>query len=447
MATRRFGKAVCWTLVGLITVVTGRVEAAEVADLRVNADFAEWTPQVEADALDLRIARPDGRVIERQFPGGLRPSVAFAGGGLWPDGIYIWELVLRSGSGVRTESGAFWIMGGNGVPNGYRDGENLGMSRVAEPSLRSAGAPDQQIGDDLIVTGDACIGAACANGELFGVDDVLWLKAERVRLKFDDTSTDVGLPANDWQLTANDPSSGGMNKFTIEDLTGSKKPFTILAGAPNDSLFVAADGKVGLGASTPAAEMEVRRNTGALANMLRLTNNGGVQFLLDRTDSPGGFLAKDWQFSNFNATFEISVPGSSPAQFSQNANGNLQISGTLTQLSDRGSKSAIRSVDADAVLEKLLHMPVTEWSYAASPEDRHMGPMAQDFRAAFGLGSGDTGIAAIDADGVNVVALQALFERMRRETGELRARLARLEAVGAGARRELPTGKQGRVSP
>jgi hypothetical protein len=48
------------------------------------------------------------------------------------------------------------------------------------------------------------------------------------------TSTSAGFPANDWQLTANDSASGGANKFSIVDITGSKVPFTITAGAPTN---------------------------------------------------------------------------------------------------------------------------------------------------------------------------------------------------------------------
>ncbi len=96
----------------------------ELAQLKVESRFAEWAPLVEADSLVLRIATPDGRVTEQEFAGGLRPSVEFDGGVSWPDGIYIWELVAREAAAAsQAQSGAFWILGGSGVPNGLRDGE------------------------------------------------------------------------------------------------------------------------------------------------------------------------------------------------------------------------------------------------------------------------------------------------------------------------------------
>ena len=60
-----------------------------------------------------------------------------------------------------------------------------------------------------------------------------------------------------------------------------------------------------------------------------------------------------------------------------------------------------------------------------------MGPMAQDFHAAFGLGVSDKLIDTIDPDGVALAAIQglhALVQEKDAEIDELRARLERLEA-------------------
>jgi hypothetical protein len=60
------------------------------------------------------------------------------------------------------------------------------------------------------------------------------------------------------------------------------------------------------------------------------------------------------------------------------------------------------------VLDRLRNIAITEWQYKGQTE-RHIGPMAQDFYAAFGLGAGDTGIASIDADGVALASIKALM--------------------------------------
>ena len=56
---------------------------------------------------------------------------------------------------------------------------------------------DEVIPDDLIVQGSHCVGLDCVNNESFGFD-TLRLKENNTRIKFDDTSTAAGFPANDW---------------------------------------------------------------------------------------------------------------------------------------------------------------------------------------------------------------------------------------------------------
>ena len=88
-----------------------------------------------------------------------------------------------------------------------------------------------------------------------------------------------------------------------------------------------------------------------------------------------------------------------------------------TMLSDVNSKHWFRDLDGDAVLAKLAAIPIREWSYKAQDAAiRHVGPTAQDFHAAFGLGEDPLGISTIDADGIALRAIQALEARMREET-------------------------------
>lgn len=80
--------------------------------------------------------------------------------------------------------------------------------------------------------------------------------------------------------------------------------------------------------------------------------------------------------------------------------------------------------DGYEVLEKLAALPVSTWNYTWDPPTtRHLGPMAQDFMAAFGLGDDDTKINLLDANGVNMVAIQALYRKLT----ALEARVAELE--------------------
>lgn len=56
----------------------------------------------------------------------------------------------------------------------------------------------------------------------------------------------------------------------------------------------------------------------------------------------------------------------------------------------------------------VQELDLTEWSYADTPGVRHLGPTAQEFHAAFGLGVDDTGIASLDTSGVALASIQAL---------------------------------------
>jgi uncharacterized small protein (DUF1192 family) len=110
--------------------------------------------------------------------------------------------------------------------------------------------------------------------------------------------------------------------------------------------------------------------------------------------------------------------------------GNLTCTGTVTGASDEALKQDFASVDAEAVLGKVAALPIHEWRYRAdAPQVRHLGPTAQAFRAAFGLGRDDKGISMVDADGVSLLSVQALERRtrtLRDENAALRAELAAL---------------------
>ena len=266
---------------------------------------------------------------------------------------------------------------------------------------------DQVFNDDVIMRGSACTGLDCSNGENFGFD-TLRLKENNVRIRFFDTSTSASFPSNDWQITANDSSNGGANKFSIDDIDNSRTPFTIEASAPshslyvddggriglgtdmpvvevhmkdgdtptyrleqdgssgfapqtwdvagnetnffvrdvtngsslpfkiqpsapNNSVFIASDGDVGVGTSSPSAAFHVNRTTGGVAELLRLANNAGSYITMENTGSGDdwfithenqneGRLIIDSEVDNVLDGFEMSI----------DKDGNMEITGTLT---------------------------------------------------------------------------------------------------------------------
>jgi hypothetical protein len=181
---------------------------------------------------------------------------------------------------------------------------------------------DFVIADDLIVQGSACVGLDCVDGEAFGFDTIR-LKENNTRIKFDDTSTSPGFPNNDWQLTANDSASGGLNKFSIENTTVATVPFTIVGAAPTNSMFIADTGKVGLRTATPGLD-------------LHISSSDTPAQRLEQT-SAGGFTAQTWDIGANEANFFVRDvtggsrlpfrirPGAPTSSIDINASGNVGI--------------------------------------------------------------------------------------------------------------------------
>jgi len=111
----------------------------------------------------------------------------------------------------------------------------------------------------------------------------------------------------------------------------------------------------------------------------------------------------------------------------------LGSSGTSwTSLCDRDSKTNFSSVNPAEILSRVGSLPISEWSYKHDPSRRYIGPTAQDFRAAFGLGDDDRGINTLDADGVALAAIKGLTDELRlkdAEISELKEKTARLEIL------------------
>ncbi|HAM73101.1 MAG TPA: hypothetical protein DCM86_15800 [Verrucomicrobiales bacterium] len=100
----------------------------------------------------------------------------------------------------------------------------------------------------------------------------------------------------------------------------------------------------------------------------------------------------------------------------------------LNITSDRNAKEGFKPVDAREVLDKLARLPITEWQYKSQADVRHIGPMAQDFRAAFAVGRDERHITTVDADGVALAAIQGLNGKLEERLAEKEAELGALKA-------------------
>lgn len=107
----------------------------------------------------------------------------------------------------------------------------------------------------------------------------------------------------------------------------------------------------------------------------------------------------------------------------------LPGSGSWSTLSDRNVKTAIAGIDSGRILDGVLAMPVSSWRYVTQKADiRHIGPMAQDFFAAFHVGEDDRHITEVDEGGVALAAIQGLNQKLETENASLRGELNALNA-------------------
>lgn len=236
---------------------------------------------------------------------------------------------------------------------------------------------------------------------------------------------------------------GGSGGWGVQD-GSSRVPLVIETGAPSQSLRVKANGDVGLGTYYAASALHVIRSDGTAQlrvqetsttstgrNLARFINNGAATFRFDNTASSG----LSWGFGSRQAgDFFISTVGASTVQMSLTSAGNMTINGTLTQGSDRDAKDDVAAIDPADVLDKLVRLPIATWRYRGDAA-WHVGPMAQDFHAAFGLGADDKHIAPGDAAGLGLAAIQALRAELARRDAEVAAlnqRVAALEALVRG---------------
>jgi hypothetical protein len=87
----------------------------------------------------------------------------------------------------------------------------------------------------------------------------------------------------------------------------------------------------------------------------------------------------------------------------------------FNSLSDRNQKTASEAVNNQQVLDRVLALPVTRWAFKKETGVRHIGPMAQDFYAAFGLGTDDKHIGLADEGGVALAAIQGLNQKLEEQ--------------------------------
>jgi len=154
----------------------------------------------------------------------------------------------------------------------------------------------------------------------------------------------------------------------------------------------------------------------------------GIQsgVLYSRVGTGGGFAWYDGGTHN-DATYN---PGAGGTIRMKLDSGGLVVNGTFVSASDRNLKQDFSEVSGRSILEKVAQLPIQTWTYKNDPGTKHLGPMAQDFYAAFAIGPDDKHITTVDESGVALAAIQGLNQKLQEQRAEniaLRLRVEKLE--------------------
>ena len=240
--------------------------------------------------------------------------------------------------------------------------------------------------------------------------------------------------------------NGDEGTFVWADNTAAN----FISTGPNQFLIRAAGG-VGINKNTPAAgALDVAGNilaSGTIKSGSSITIDG-TTFGAEKIVSTGTLTLGTWSADRFYIDFfgNVGIGTSFPGYPLEMASGaHVTSGGAWTNASDRNLKENFAAVNAQAMLETVAYLPIQTWNYKNEGDAiRHLGPVAQDFRAAFGLGGDEHSITTIDADGVALAAIQGLYEivqekkceveELRSEIEDLRELVKALVAQNGGGR-------------
>jgi len=343
------------------------------------------------------------------------------------------------GGSLNSAGGSFGLAGG-----GYFNSASGDYATVSGGSSNKASATDSVVGGGVgnVASGaGATVGGGGTNGTAYasnralayastiggGFGNVISPTAHYATVGGGSNNAAVSLLGVDYQTVA-----GGRNNTASDDST------TVGGGYNNtaSSAFATVGGGASNTASGPSATIAGGTNNTASGNAAVVaggdhnTASGSGSFAAGRQAravNPGAFVWADSSANPITSTagnqFLVRASGGITLYTNAGATSGAALypgSGSWNILSDRNMKANFASVDGLDILNALAGVPIQTWNYTTQDAGiRHIGPIAQDFRAAFGVGENATTISTVDAQGVALAAIQGLYTLVQEKDAQI----------------------------
>ncbi len=299
--------------------------------------------------------------------------------------------------------------------NNPADGTLL-ASKIADSSLATAKIQDGAITTSKIPNGAITrpkldtTGALSGQSLMYNGSQVVWAQVNALNA---DT-----LDGYDWSaiFSGGNPASGGLNVANVSS-----------RGSVSAATGLSAGGNLSVNGTTflygPIVAPNMAASIFMTDNYLYLRNSGDFNHYVGYANSHPGQ-------SGFDGPLLVGVGGGvlgTTANWTLrwNSDGKVQIRSTVTAngvtlVSDRNAKENFTQLDAQAILDKVVTLPVTMWNFKTEGKEvKHIGPVAQDFQAAFQLNDNDKHISLGDEGGVALAAIQGLNKKVEEKDAGL----------------------------
>ncbi len=238
------------------------------------------------------------------------------------------------------------------------------------------------------LTGTLAVASGGTNSTSFAANSIITSDAAGTTL--------IATTSNNFTLGSFIATSTTLNSYSLNNWIGfgtttSKYPLTISSSTAS---------QLALSASSGFAQV-VFRNDGTNFYIATTTTAGTAT-----TSTPAMQIAISTGNVGFGTTTSL-------GPLTMNSGAFVTTGGTWTNASDRNLKENFVELDINDILNKIMQLPITQWNYKSENINiPHIGPVAQDFHAIFGLGNSDTSISTIDPAGVALVGIKALYKKI-----------------------------------